>query len=329
MTVSRYLVRITGLVLVFACLCSVFSVAYAQTPGINAADINLELSPTTPGPNQKVTATLVSYVTNLNNQQISWFVNRQLVKTEVGAITLTFTTGNAGTSTQVEAQIAIDGQTISKVIQLNPSNVDILWEANTYVPPFYKGKKLPTRQSDITVTAIPQFKIPSMDSIRTAVYYWQRDFTPLTNVSGYAKQAFSFQNDPVKTTQNIGITVNNRTETETATANTDITFRNPFIVFYEKQNSRIFERRGSLAGFHVTADTFNLVAVPYFFAFDRLSDVNFNWLADGRTLTVSNQNPSEIFFELPQKGRQTNISLSIESAPKLLQKASRNLQLIY
>lgn len=327
MTLRRYVLVVIALGT--ALLCGFFTKVHAQTIGINAGDINLELSPETPGPNETVTATLVSYVTNLNNQQITWFVNRQLVKTEVGAISLTFTTGNQGTTTQVEAQILVDGQNISKIIQISPTAVDLLWEADTYVPPFYKGKKLATRQSTVTITAIPQFKIPTIDSIRTAVYYWQRDFTPLTAASGYAKQALRFENNPIKTTENLGITVKNRTETEVAANTLDIPFRNPFIVFYEKQGSRIFERRGSLAGFRVTTDTFNLVAVPYYFAFDKLSDINFNWLADGRTLTVNNTNQSEILFELPQKGRQTNISLSITSTPKLLQTASRNLQLIY
>ncbi len=329
MIIRQYFLRMIVCISLTAMLCGAFSIAHAQTVGVNELDINLELDPQNPGPNQSVTASLVSYVVNLNNYQISWFVNRSLIQTNVGLTDFTFTTADAGSSTQIEAQIIVEGQTISKIIQITPTTVDLLWEANTYVPPFYRGKKLATRQSDITVTAIPQFKNPTVDSIRTAVYYWDRNFEPQPTSSGYAKQSFTLQNSPIQPIENIDVTVKNRTETEVAAKNEEITFGDPSIVFYEKLDSRRQERKGSFTGFRINANRFNLVAIPYYFAFDRLADVRFNWQADEQSLTVNNEDPSEILFELPDKGRQTSISLSIESVPKLLQTASRNLQLIY
>lgn len=329
MTISRYFLRVIAFISLVAIMCGFFSIAHAQSVGITALDITLETNPETPGPKEQVTATLVSYSINLNNYQISWFVDRVLVKTGVGLTNFTFTTAAAGSTTQVEAQIMVDGQTISKIMQVSPTAVDILWEADTYVPPFYKGKKLPTRQASVTLTAIPQFKNPTVDSIRTAVYYWNRDFNPVPTSSGYAKQSFTFENSAIKPTENLGVTVRNRTETEIATKEEDLIFKDPVIIFYEKEGSRIFERRGSRAGFQVESNRFNLIAVPYFFAFDNPLDITFDWLADGQSLTVNNNNPSEILFELPESGRQTTVSLSIESIPKLLQTASRNLQLMY
>lgn len=307
----------------------VFSIAHAQTVGITALDITMEFDPENPRPNEQVTANLISYTVNLNNQDISWFVNRQLVKREAGLTKFTFNSGDAGSTTTIEAQIIADGQTISKVATIQPSAVDILWETNTYVPPFYKGKKLPTRQSDIVLTAMPQFENPSTDSIRSAVYYWTRNFQPQSTSSGYSKQSFAFENSPISPTETIGVTVKNRSETEIATQSTDVVFGDPFVVFYEKQGSRIFDRKGSLAGFQVTGGNFNLLAVPYFFAFDRLADVQFDWKANEQSLASSAGKPNEVAFELPDKGKRASISLDVTSTPKLLQKISKNLELIY
>ena len=39
---------------------------------------------------------------------------------------------------------------------VNAQSVDLLWQGETYVPPFYKGKSLWSDQSRITLFAIPQ-----------------------------------------------------------------------------------------------------------------------------------------------------------------------------
>lgn len=329
MIIRRYFLRVIVCVSLTAMLCGAFSIAYAQTVGVTALDINMEFDPENPRPNQQVTASLVSYTINLNNQDISWFVNRQLIKREAGLTSFTFNSGAAGSTTTVEAQIIADGQTISKVATLQPSAVDILWEANTYVPPFYKGKKLPTRQADITLTAMPQFQNPTTDTIRTAVYYWNRNFQPQATSSGYAKQSYTFENNPINPTETVEVTVKNRSETEIATQTQDITFEDPFVVFYEKKDSRIFDHKGSLAGFQVTEGNFNLLAIPYFFAFDKLTDLQFNWKAGDQFLAANAGKPNEIAFDLPEKGKRATISLDIASTPKLLQKISKNLELIY
>jgi len=50
------------------------------------------------------------------------------------------------------------GGYLEEKITFQPALVDLMWEANTYTPPFYKGKALTSSKSSITVTAIPQLK---------------------------------------------------------------------------------------------------------------------------------------------------------------------------
>ncbi len=312
------------------CLFAVAGTASAQSIGVTAMDIDLSLSPETPAPNQSVTATLESFTVNLNNQEISWFVNGEFKYRAIGSKSYTFTTGGAGTSSRIEAKIVVSGQVISKIMTINPSTVDILWEADTYVPPFYKGKKLPTRQSTISFVGIPQFKNPTIDSIRGAVYYWERDFNTQPSASGYGKQRYTFENNPLQLTEIVSLSARTTTESETASNSIEVPFREPEFVFYEKLGSKVQWLRGSKGGFQTNGSRFSLFAVPYYAVIDHLGNLKFTWSVDGKTLPASTSaQPNEITFELSEKGRVSRITTTVEHGQKLLQEASGSLQLIY
>jgi len=330
----RYTICGAILCVVLALVCASFfvgTIAHAQTVDITPNDIDLETNPEVPEPNQQVTATLTSYVINLNNYQISWFVDRTLQRTDVGIKSFTFTTGNQGTTTQLEAQINIDGQIVSKVLQISPTNVDILWEANTYVPPFYKGKKLASREAQITVTAIPQFSNPTQDSIRTGVYYWNRNFNPITDMSGYGKQSFTFDNSPIKSTETISVIVKNRTETEVAQRDIDLPFRDPFFVYYPKNGSRVKWTNGSRGGFVSDEQLFELVVSPYYLLVDNINNVPFSWsTSTGSQLSILNPlRPNEMNFQIEgQRGASVRINTTTEHTQKLLQTGSGTIEIV-
>lgn len=67
------------------------------------------------------------------------------------------------------------------------ADVDLLWQAKTYVPPFYEGKALWTNQSDIVFTAVPTgFSNPS-----ALIYRWSKDGVVLGSNSGVNRRSLA------------------------------------------------------------------------------------------------------------------------------------------
>ena len=135
----------------------VFHTTHAQT---SADSIFTDIIPETPGAFQDVTIKLKSYSYNLLGSKITWTVDGKVVLSDTGAISYSFKTKDVGKATNIVITILTGGETIQKGISIQPQNVDMLWEApDSYVPPFYKGKKPFLLQKDRFSGSIPYSKI--------------------------------------------------------------------------------------------------------------------------------------------------------------------------
>ncbi len=66
----------------------------------------------------------------------------------------------------------------------------LLWQADdSYVPPFYKGKAMPSAESSIKVVALPEIRNGStIVSVQNMTYSWQKDYNKDVNDSGYGNR---------------------------------------------------------------------------------------------------------------------------------------------
>jgi hypothetical protein len=114
------------------------------------------ITPEKPESGVPVTIKLTSYATDLGLAHIVWYVNGNVVKDEIAGTSFQFTNGQPGTLTTIDVVVILpSGVTLKEKLEFRPVDVDILWEADTYVPPFYKGKALPTHDASIRLTAFP------------------------------------------------------------------------------------------------------------------------------------------------------------------------------
>src|SRR5581483_7862352 len=101
------------------------------------------INPQNPAPNQPVTISLEAFGTDLNRADISWMVNGAVQKNGIGATSFNFTAGKAGSLYVIDIIILpVNGTKVTKEVTISPASVDIAWEASSYAPPFYEGKRL-------------------------------------------------------------------------------------------------------------------------------------------------------------------------------------------
>ncbi len=82
--------------------------------------------------------------------------------------------------------------------------VDLIWEADTYTPPFYKGLPLWSKQSQIKFVAIEN--IPNK-SPSTLIYRWSRDGKVIGSSSGVGQNTFTFSDSVLSLPTEIEIDV--------------------------------------------------------------------------------------------------------------------------
>ena len=121
-------------------------------------DATLSITPEIPGALEDVRITASSYSFDIDSAKIIWTLNGKIAIQGTGEKVFNFKNGPAGKKTVVSFLATNNnGVRVQKDFSFIPQDVDIVWEAETYTPPFYRGKAMPSSEAIINISAIPHF----------------------------------------------------------------------------------------------------------------------------------------------------------------------------
>jgi hypothetical protein len=291
--------------------------------------------PTVPRPLGNVTLTLDDYATNLEEDRITWSINGKIVSDQIGGNTITVRMGPAGTPYMV--RVVVDslsaGKRLAKDFTLNPADVAILWEADTYTPPFYRGKALPSYLSIIKLTPLPMVigvggKRVSPDQL---IYSWKQDYVPVQSISGYGKTSAEVAMGTGVQETVLTLDVKDATSQATAERTVTISAVDPKLLFYAGTPLQGIQY-GRALGESVAQKTQEMTidAEPYFFANTELgtSDAALKWQQNGVSITGSGLRT--ITLRVPGNvSGSSRIDASLANNVRILESASRSLVVNY
>jgi len=129
-------------------------IASAQM-GIGGGGFSLETRPSLPEPYMPVTVSINDYSVNAVGAAVSWSVNGVVQKDSQNARSITLTAGGLGEKQTVTVTLlGTDGAQMRATTIIEPTLLDVVLEADTYVPSFYRGRALPGRTSMLHATAV-------------------------------------------------------------------------------------------------------------------------------------------------------------------------------
>lgn len=247
--------------------------------------VDVTIEPQYPKPGDSVTLTLDAYGIDLNNSKITWSSGGNIVLEGIGQKVLKTTANTLGQATTIKALIlAPDSKPIEKTITINPQNVDILWEAKTYTPPFYKGKAMYTPQESIKFVAVPDSISPSK-----AIYKWSEGGQVLGDKSGFGKSTLSYTGDILANQVDVSVEVTDGS-TNTAKQNLSIAPLNPELYIYENNPlyGLMFNKELSVLFDLGSAQEGSISVYPYFYGVtNRSSDkIEYKWSINGQPIDV-------------------------------------------
>jgi hypothetical protein len=297
--------------------------------------ITLSYTPKFPGALQSTTVNASSFQVNLDKTTITWYVDGQMKLTGLGKKSFTFTTGNVGNQSVIK--ISADAPSfgnITKEVTITPTDLDVLWEADTYVPPFYKGKALPSSQGSVRVVPFPSFV--GQDGYYNSsnlVYKWKAGYFGNPNDSGYGKNIFIYKTGYTYNTDQIEVTVSTLDTGLSISKKVPIYVSEPKIVFYQNKPLEGMRFENSLGeAFRFTDKELTVRAAPFYFALPGLNNntASFSWKIDGKKLETDPDNKTEFTFRKPEQGSgRFQLNLAINNLGYDLQTASKNVMMSY
>ncbi len=250
--------------------------------------IEYTISPESPGPNETVYIEAAGIGSFIGNSTITWQVNGKTVSKGVGQNTFSFTTGGVGTATRVHVIIDSPQGVYTHDFAFAPSVVHLLWEADTSVPPFYKGKPLYSGGAYLKVIAFPTV-IASGSSVPTSKlsFQWSRGDDPDPAASGLGKNVYSFFGDQLKGSEIVHVDVY-MGSARVGAGNITIPATTPGVVLYGFDSLRGLLLDTALPGqFTLDTQEVTLKAEPYYFSNSSLrrGAVTFDWTLNGNETT--------------------------------------------
>lgn len=323
-------------ILMLVCTFGFFGVADAQLSNLPQTEIVVQMIPENPKPNDTVSVLVNSYATNIDTAKITWKINGKTMKSGTGEKNFSFKVGGMNTTTTLGIVIETSGgETINKTYNIKPTSVDLIWESEGFVPPFYKGKSLFSHQNKITITAVPHITNSSGQEIGAynLVYKWKKNGSVIDGASGFGKNSYSFISSLISRPFSIEVDVSTVDSDATGYARIDLAPSEPFVLFYKKDPIYGIEFQKALQNNVELKNSVEIttIGIPMFFGTTdpNAPELNYKWYINGTPIDSGSGLSTQVFRQKEGTSGTSNISLSIENSKKILQYASGNFNLMF
>ena len=310
--------------LLFAVLFMFRTTAFA----VSSSSILVNIIPENPAPYEDVNITLNSYANNLDSVLITWSLNGKNVLAGIGKKLFFLKAPAAGEETVVVAVISLPDGNIEKRLIIRPSVMVLLWQANdSYVPPFYKGKAMPTADSEVKVVAMPEVNGANSKNM---TYVWKKDYSNDQEASGYGKNFFLYINDYLEDSNTISVTASTLDQNYSSEASINIGTAEPKILFYKNDNmlGTIWEK--ALANPHKIQSEEIVEASPYFISPKEIQNPRLIWSWFINDSLVNIQGFKKNLMPLRTESGifgTSRLRLEIENRDKIFQTAEKGINI--
>ncbi|MDB5224695.1 MAG: seg [Candidatus Adlerbacteria bacterium] len=311
--------------------------AFAQNFDASLPDpIQYSTIPETPAPGQTVTLQIQGVGTFLGSATITWTQNGKVISAGIGDTALNIAAGQLGSRTVVRASIKSPTQgSYTHDFIVVPSMVNLVWEADTTIPPLYRSKALYSGGAGLLVAAFPQVTSGgSFIASKGLVFQWTLNDDLVPEQSGLGRSVFRFSGNQLKNAEEVGVDIYIG-ETKVAHGDVVIPATDPTVIFYDRDPLRgeIFDAALPSA-IHLIGNELTVQAEPFYFSntSKKNGTLQYSWTINGSDTTGPDAQSG--ILTLRQSGSGTGsaiIGISIQNlnTSQLVQSAQTALTVLF
>ncbi|HBT81755.1 hypothetical protein A2757_00335 [Candidatus Giovannonibacteria bacterium RIFCSPHIGHO2_01_FULL_48_47] len=273
--------------------------AQLRLPG--GASLSIKISPEFPDPGAEVRAELLSYSLDVNRASITWALDGKALASGVGVKEVSFKAAAHGAKNTLSASATSPGgERFETSVVIRPQSVDLILDAKSRVPHWYRGAALPISRTRVVVSAIPNF-ISSGARINPSSlqYEWRVDRRLISDFSGRGKDSISVLTPGLgEVAKEVMVKVSSSDASLVKEARAMVQAFSPEILFYERlplegiKTSLALRTKNLFAG-----GEFEVQAVPFSMNYSSLSDLSFSWSFDGNATDPLSGEPDTLLVK--------------------------------
>ena len=297
--------------------------------------LRANINPRDPGPNEKVTVILEGNGLDIARSRITWLLDGKIVEEGVGRNRLSFATGEVGSSQKIEISVSKSGLAPArKTLLFYPAEVDLIWEADTYTPPFYKGHSLPSSESAVKIVALPNIidRFGRKIDAQELIYNWSKDSRDLPSFSGIGRNILTVSSPKLFGESIIAVTAGPADGSIKAKKTISINVFNPTIIFYKNHSlGGVMYNTAFSSDYRPEEGDISIKAEPYFISKTKSGPASqgglkYVWTVNGRP-AIPNSNDFSLLTIESDKSGPVDIGLKINNLQNALQVVSSNLKI--
>lgn len=301
----------TSLLLIGFLLISI-SPTYAQLeiPNIESS-VFISTVPQYPKPGDTVQIYAQSVFYDLPQTNNTWTVNGKVVAQGIGVTEGSFVAGALGSRNVIVFQANSDTSNASARKTIIPTEIDLLYESDSLVPPFYRGRALPSEGSSVRVLAMPRFLNSSGNPVsqNSLIYTWKRNGSVVASASGRGRGVAVFPSPVLFGADVISVDVTTTDGTMTGSATINISSTKPLLLLYEDHPLfGVMYHKALGPTTFVPESEATFVAVPYYISATNSSDntLIYDWTVNGLRIPADTVKKSAI--TISSAGQKTGIA---------------------
>lgn len=303
------------------------SIAFGQldfdVSGFGSYQPELLFTPVTPEPGGQVRVEIGNFLSSLQGSEIFWYRDGVLLNESQNQPNLSFTAGELNKPSVITAQLkTLSGRQVEISGTITPRYLDIIVEAQTYVPEFYTGRPLPSVGSQVNVTALLDGNVAS-----NYVYAWRVNGDLLGGASGRGIYTTNFTM-PMDSRVVLSLSVFDVAGNLYASKSVLLPNTKPFIKFYEV-NTLYGVNPNTYESLILSGNNATILAVPYYLDTRVYNQPDIVDWKVGKQSVPNSGNPYEITIEKQNDRGQATLSFRVQSTTSLLQGTSGNIDIIY
>jgi hypothetical protein len=222
--------------------------------------------------------------------------------------------GGLGSETVIEVYVETpDGNVGSARATFRPTELDLVWESDSYTPPFYRGRALPSAGSTLALQAFARFKrADGFVAPADITYTWRADGTLLSSLSGRGRSSVRIPGPSLYGSKKISVSAT--AEGFASSASVVISSVEPVLRLYIDHPllGAMFHQALGTNARTTDAET-TLVASPLYAPARNLADQNlvYAWRVNGTAIEPDPAEPEYITLSASEGAQSATVELSL------------------